>query len=560
MLRLRSKSSVQGSRFISNPDDTMIQEFTPEEQDVLRPFFSNMDSDIFVIKNLPEVVKGALFSRYSRTTKSVRRVLLDEFIKKPEMGFSQIVSSVDSKSQADAIKKAEEFYDRVLVDYGDDSVAELGGAHIACENVSIIATKILEDARIGLSPLEKSTRYVFFDQKENDSYRFYKEPVLMGSNFADEYMQIMNLLFDTYAKMVDPIKKFMTERFPKTDDVSERAYQSTIRAKACDTIRGLLPAGTLTNMGIYGNGRAFEYLLIKMRANQLTEIRNISDSMKNELGTVIPSFVKRVSDKHGDGYRDYIAKSYENTKKIASAFYQTENSDSSVTLVDYDKDAEVKIISAILYPHSHLPENKIRSIVSGLSDEDRQNILRVYVSERVNRRHRPGRGFENAYYKFDIIGNYGMFRDLHRHRVLSQERQMLTTNHGFDVAKELVESGMESQFRDAMTAAKNAFDNISSKFPAEAQYVVPLAYRIRWYFLMNLREVYHLCELRSVRQGHPDYRLVAQKMFEEVRKVHPNLASFANFLDTNTYDLERLEAEKRIDKKIEDIGKKYGKN
>ncbi len=531
----------------------MIQEFTTEEQDILRPFFSNMDRDIFVIKNLPEVVKGALFSRYSRTTKSVRRVLLDEFIKKPEMGFSQIVNSVDSKTQADAIKKAEEFYDRVLVDYGDDSVAELGGAHIACENVSIIATKILEDARIGLSPLEKSTRYVFFDQKENDSYKFYKEPALMNSNFADEYMQIMNLLFDTYAKMVDPIKKFMAERFPKTDDVSDRAYQSTIRAKACDTIRGLLPAGTLTNMGIYGNGRAFEYLLIKMRANQLTEIRSIADSMKNELGTVIPSFVKRVSDKHGDSYRDYIAKSHENTKKIASAFYHSEDGGSGVTLIDYDKDAEVKIISAILYPHSHLPESKIRPIVLGLSDEDRQNILRTYVSERANRRHRPGRAFENAYYKFDIIGNYGMFRDLHRHRVLTQERQTLTTNHGFDIAKELAESGLEPQFRDAMDAAKNAFEIISAKFPAEAQYVVPLAYRIRWYFLMNLREVYHLCELRSVRQGHPDYRLVAQKMFEEVKKVHPNLAAFANFLDTNSYGLERLEAEKRIDKKIEEF-------
>ncbi len=538
----------------------MIQEFTPEEQEILRPFFSNMDKDIFVIKNLPEVVKGALFSRYSRTAKSVRRVLLDEFIKKPEMGFSQIVSPVDSITQADAIKKAEEFYDRVLVDYGDDSVAELGGAHIACENVSIIATKVLEDARIGLSPLEKSTRYVFFDQKENDSYRFYREPVLMGSNFSDEYTQTMNLLFDIYAKMVEPIKKFMIERFPRVDDVSDRAYQSTIRAKACDTIRGLLPAGTLTNMGIYGNGRAFEYLLIKMRASRLTEMRDISDTMKNELGTVIPSFVKRVSDKHGDAYRDYMKKSHENTEKIASAFSKPENSDSSVILIDYDKDAEIKIISAILYPHTHLPESRIRAIVSGLSNEDRQNILRTYVSERANRRHRPGRAFENAYYKFDIVGNYGMFRDLHRHRILTQERQMLTTNHGFDVSKELVESGLESQFKDAMIAAENAFDRISVKFPAEAQYVVPLAYKIRWYFLMNLREVYHLCELRSVRQGHPDYRLAAQRMFEEVRKVHPSLAAFANFLDTNTYDLERLEAEKRIDRKIEYMDKKYGKN
>lgn len=540
----------------------MQQEFTEEELTILKPFFSNMDKDIFVIKNLPEVVKGAMFSRYSRTAKSLRRVLLDEFIKKPEVGFSQTVGSVDSGTQADATKKAEEFYDRILIDYGDDSVAELGGAHIACENVSIIATKILEDARIGLSPLEKSTRYVFFDQTENGSYRFYKEPVLMASEFADEYMQTMNLLFNTYAKMVEPVKKFVIERFPKTDDVSDRAYQSTVRAKACDIIRGLLPTGTLTNIGIYGNGRAFEYLLIKMRASQLTEIRNIADAMKNELATAIPSFVKRVSDKHGDAYASYIAKSYRDTKKMASKLSFSESSHDNglqrVELVDYDRDAELKIISSILYPHTHLPESKVREIVSKMGEEERKEILQAYVSERANRRHKPGRAFENGYYKFDIVGNYGMFRDLHRHRILTQERQMLTTRHGFDTPKELIEAGLESEFNDAMQAAKNAFERISAKLPAESQYVVPLAYKLRWYFLMNLREVYHLCELRSVRQGHPDYRLIAQKMFEEVSKVHPNLAAFANFLDTNSYGLERLEAEKRIDKKTEDIGKKYG--
>ncbi|MBI1972013.1 MAG: FAD-dependent thymidylate synthase [Candidatus Aenigmarchaeota archaeon] len=531
----------------------MQQEFTEEELRTLEPFFSNMDKDIFVIKNLPEVVKGALFSRYSRTTKSVRRVLLDEFIKKPEMGFAQIVGSMETASQADAIKKAEEFYDRVLVDYGDDSVAELGGAHIACENVSIIATKVLEDARIGLSPLEKSTRYVYFDQVENGSYKFYREPALMASEFADAYMQTMNLLFGTYAKMVEPVKKFVVERFPKTDDVSDRAYQSTIRAKACDIIRGLLPAGTLTNMGIYGNGRAFEYLLIKMRANRLAEIRNIADAMKAELATVIPSFVKRVADKHGDAYASYIAKSYGDTGRLAAKLAPAENSSGAVTLVDYDRDAELKVISAILYPHTHLPESRLREAVSRMSDDERKEILRAYVSERANRRHRPGRAFENAYYKFDIVGNYGIFRDLHRHRVLTQERQALTTNHGFDTPKELAEAGLDAGFKDAMQAAKNAFELIAKKFPAEAQYVVPLAYKIRWYFLMNLREVYHLCELRSVRQGHPDYRIVAQRMFEEVKKIHPNLAAFASFLDTNTYGLERLEAEKRIDKKIEEL-------
>ncbi len=538
----------------------MQHEFTAEEKQLISRFFSNMDKDIFVIKNLPDVVKGALFSRYSRTTKSLRRVLLDEFIKRPDMGFNDIVGTTASAGQTDAIKKAEEFYDRVLVDYGDDSVAELGGAHIACENVSIIATKVLEDSRIGLSPLEKSTRYVFFDQKDGDSYKFYKDPVIMGSGLADTYLDTMNLLFDTYSGMVEPVKEFVIGRFPKTDDVSDRAYQATIRAKACDLIRGLLPAAALTNLGIYGNGRAFEYLLLKLKAHPLSEMRNIAESMKNELGTVIPSFVKRVSESHGEAFVAYLRNSYRGVSEAASNLALPEDSGKSVTLVDYDKDAELKVISAILYSHLHLPEEKIRTIVAGMGEDQRNGILRAYASLRSNRRHRPGRAFENAHYKFDIVGNFGMFRDLHRHRMLTQERQLLTTFHGFDMPGEISECGLESDFKYAMQAAKSAFEQISKKFPTEAQYVVPLAYRLRWYFTLNLREVYHLCELRSVRQGHPDYRLVAQKMFEEVNKVHPNLGGFATFLDTNSYGLERLEAEKKIDRNIKGINKKYEKN
>ncbi|MFH0889524.1 MAG: FAD-dependent thymidylate synthase [Candidatus Aenigmatarchaeota archaeon] len=538
----------------------MQQRFTPEEEAVLRPFFSNMDKDIFVIKNLPEVVKGSLFSRYSRTSKSLRRVLLDEFIKKPEMGFSQIVGSTNTTDQSAAIKKAEEFYDRVLVDFGDDSVAELGGAHVACENVSIVATKVIEDSRIGLSPLEKSTRYVFFDQKEDGSYKFYKEPTIMASEFADTYIETMNLLFDTYAKTIEPVKKFVIGRFPRTESVSDRAYEAAVRAKACDLIRGLLPAGTLTNLGLYGNGRAFEYLLLKMKANPMAEMKNISDSMKNELGTVIPSFVKRVSGSHGSDYVNYLSSSHGDVEAIASNLKEIAKNDKTVTLVDYDRDAEVKIIAAILYPHLGVSETRIRETVSKMGADERKRIIEAYVSQRANRRHRPGRAFENTYYKFDILGNYGMYRDLHRHRILTQVRQLLTTNNGYDMPAEISEAGLGTEYADAMDAAKSAFGAIAVKYPNEAQYVVPLAYRIRWYFMMNLREVYHLCELRSGRQGHPDYRAVAQNMFEEVRKVHPNLTSFANFVDTASYGLERLEAEKKIDKKLEDIDKRYGKN
>src|SRR3989338_11513133 len=248
------------------------QEFSEEEKTTLKPFFSNLEKDVFVLTNLPEVVKGALFSRYSRSSKSIRRLLLDEFINDEKTGFNEIVShsEANGEDQIIATQKAEEFYDRVLVGYGDDSVAELGGGHIACENVFKICSKLFKDSRIGISPLEKSTRYIYFDQKVGGRYLYFLEKNIMDSRHADTYVQACDSLFDAYAKFAEPTKKYLIEKFPHGEE-SERAYNSTIRAKACDILRGFLPASTLTNVGLFGNGRSFEYLITKLYSSELAE-------------------------------------------------------------------------------------------------------------------------------------------------------------------------------------------------------------------------------------------------------------------------------------------------
>ncbi|MFH1056776.1 MAG: FAD-dependent thymidylate synthase, partial [Candidatus Micrarchaeota archaeon] len=348
---------------LSNALDSS-SEFTPEERKAIEPFFTNLDKDVFALTNLPEVVKGALFSRYSRSDKSLRRVLLDEFILKPEMGFKEIVGfQVQSGTeQTVAVQKAEEFYDRVLVGYGDDSVAELGGAHLACENVSNIASKVLEEPRIGLSPLEKSTRYVWFDKKNaKGEYKYYREPEIMASNFADSYVETCDFLFDTYAKLVEPVKKFVVERFPQEENVSERAYASAVKAKACDIIRGLLPASTLTNVGIFGNGRAFEYLLLKMNASDLQEMRLTAGEMQAELSKVIPSFVKRADDRHGQATQQYLKETLRAVEKTSGEVLSEETEPAKeVTLVDFDENALDNVVSAILYPSSHAPLEQIK--------------------------------------------------------------------------------------------------------------------------------------------------------------------------------------------------------
>jgi len=539
----------------------VAEQFTDNEKTVLSEFVTSTTSDVFALINLPEVVKGALFSRYSRSPKSLRRVLLEEFILNPESGFNAIVGEGMGRGQSQivATKKAEDFYDRVLVGYGDDSVAELGGAHLACENISNVQTKLMQDSRVGVSPLEKSTRYIYFDQKENGSYRYLREEKIMGSRFADDYIRACDLLFDTYAKLIPEMGKIEQEKFPRAEDVSERAYAATIRAKVCDVLRGILPASTLTNSGFFGNGRAFEYLLVKMHASPLSEAHAVAKQAHDELAKVIPSFVKRADDKYGKELQNYMNEVRGNVEAISANYPSLKSATQDfahVSLVDSDSDSEEKILTAILFPHLHSEMGEVKKFVAKMLREERERIILAYIGTRNNRRQKPGRAFESAFYTFSITGNFGMYRDLHRHRILTQERQLLTTKHGFDMPHELVDAGFDSQVKEAIFAADELYSKLVETMSYEAQYVVPLGCRMRWYVKMNLREAYHFCELRSMRQGHPDYRKAAQDMHSLIAKTHPLLASGMKFVDHGSYGLERLESEKKIDKKLEQLAQK----
>ncbi len=537
----------------------VMDNFSEAEAKAISPFFSNLDKKVFVLKNLPEVVKGALFSRYSRSDKPLRRLLLDEFILNENSLFKEITSPEKiAESQIIATKKAEEFYDRILVGYGDDSVAELGGAHIACENISNIAAKAIEDSRLGISHLEKSTRYVYFDKKVNGRYLYLLEPKIMDSRHADDYIATCDSLFDSYSRLIEPMKKYLMEKFPKGEE-SERAYESSIKAKACDILRGFLPASTLTNVGLYGNGRAFEYLIIKLSSSELTELKTIAGEMHSELMKEIPSFVKRAKGPFGEQHSAFLA----DLKKTAEKFYDSELSgiplekSKEVKLVSYDENALDKIIAATLYPFSELPMVEIKKAVALLQEEKKMSVLENQLSKRQNRRHKPGRAFEYVNYEFDVLMNFASFRDLHRHRVMTQQRQNLTVSHGFDIPKEIIEIGEEKNFKEQMHNAAETFYKIKKDLKNEAQYIVPFAYKTRFSIVANLRELYHLIELRSTIHGHHDYRRIVLKMLGEIKKVHPELVKHMQFVDYREAGLERLESEKRTDKKLEELKKKY---
>jgi len=530
------------TRISSTVTGTNASEFTPAESALMERYFTNLDRPVFALRNLPEVVKGALFSRYSRTEKSLRRVLLEEFINEPDSGFEALTGSSTESDDMVAVRRAEEFYERVLVGYGDDSVAELAGAHVAVERTSTLAAKALEDSRIGISPLEKSTRYVRFDRPGPDGrYLFHRGPELAHP----EYEPAADALFGVYSSLVEPVTGAIRARFPIEAGETDRAWKSATRAKALDLLRGLLPAGTLTNLGLFGNGRAFEYLITKLAAHELPECRELATDLHRELALVIPAFVKRALDER---YGRPSAERMERTREATSALVRREavepTAGPSVRLVEFDPDAERKVVAATLFPHSN----------RGLEDQagDPAQVLQALLGDRANRRQRAPRALEHAQYTFEVVANFGAYRDLHRHRMLTQDRQHLGTSLGYDLPQGLEDLGLADRFKGAVEAAAAVHPALERDAgPALAQYIVPLAFRVRWYFRANLREVYHLCELRTTPQGHPDYRWVAQEMFRRVAEVHPRLAHYARFVDLGPGDeLERRKSERKIDEKL----------
>jgi thymidylate synthase ThyX len=556
-------------------DDTMSidhdpwgDQFHEQERSLLAPFVTDLDSSVFGLRNLPEVVKGALFSRYSRTDKSLRRILLDEFLQTPEAGLSELRGN-SSTDQLVAINKAEAFYERVLVGYGDDSVAELSGAHVACEGISNIAAKVLEDSRIGISPLEKSTRYVVFNRKRNGQYRYLREPAIQQSAFASQYEDALDGLFDCYSELLDPMLAHVRAETPRDAGTSERAYNSATRAKAFDILRGLLPMATLTNVGLFGNGRAFEHLLNRLYAAPTAELTSLATTLQAALDQLIPSFVKRPKTERGQLQHRYKRETRAQIAALVDQYQETlpevvlpvEARSHGVTLVDYDTDAELRVVAAILYTGSEHALSAARTIAERISATERQQLIRAYVGNRQSRFQRPGRAFEEARYRFDIIADIGAYRDLQRHRILTQERQRFATNLGFITPAEIIAAGLEQPYTSALARAADASEQIAQTMPEQAQYAVPMAFRMRWRITLNLRELYHLVELRSAPQGHPTYRRVAQAMFSLVQAVHPSLVEGMRFVDMGDYALERLDAERRLDEKMKRLdGSQLGSN
>ncbi len=531
--------------------------FTAEEEDILRRYVTNLDRPVFALVNLPEVVKGALFARYSRSPKSLRRLFLDEFVSELDIaGDATIDATV-------GVARAEQLYEKVFLEYGDDSVAQLGGVHLACEQASNLVTKVLEWGRL-MAYLEQSTRYVAYDSRlATGHYRYYRDPELLESPLGARYVGDMDRIFDAYGDLLVELQAWLARRHPKQPGDSDFVHRQAVRAKALDSLRGLLPAGSLSNVGIYGTGQSYELLLLRMRTHPLPEARQYAELMLEELRKVIPSFLQRIDrPERGGAWSAYLERTRSETGALVERLFPElcepvsdasggPSGEPSVTLVDFDPDGEEKVLAAICSPLIRRSDEEVARRVRQLGVDERRALLSSYVGQRSNRRHRPGRAFERTGYRFDIVTDYGAFRDLQRHRMLTMDWQALGPDLGYGIPPTVEEAGLAGRYQGSVERSRELYLALAPRFPEQAAYAVALAFRIRYTMQMNAREAMHLVELRSGPQGHASYRWVAQEMHRLIGEGagHRSLAASMTFVDHDEPELERLDSERRAEQR-----------
>ncbi len=537
--------------------------YTPEERSILDRYFTNTHLPVFAVINLPEIVKGALFARYSRTHKPLRRLFLDEFFKNADNAIEATASYIKQNGRVDesnAIRHAEGLYDRIFVDYGDDSVAQLGGAHLACEQVSAILAKLIERGRIA-AYLEQSTRYIYYDEKlrdGNDSERFrYRiPPEIDNGTLTKRFTSEMDRLFERYSSVVRALTLYHENRLRRRSSKKNPSeFRRTTRGLACDAARALLPAATTSNVGVFATGQAYETMLMRMNASTLAEAHTYSNWMLSELRKVIAGFLTRVDlDNRGVAWSNYFRNAAQEMNAISNelAYPRTSygSAEDEVRLIDWDDHAEAKVVAAALYPFTHHSEEELFAQATRMGTEERKRIITAYVGERMNRRHKPGRGMERIYYRFEVVSDYGSFRDLQRHRMMTIDWQKLTPMHGYSTPPEIEDagSGVVKNWHVAMQDAAELYEDIRVQHgPDVAQYVVPFGYRIRYNIQLNARQAFHMLELRTDKSGHADYRRICAKMHNLIRNQagHHAIADAMGYVISGVYKVGRLQAEER---------------
>ncbi|TSC85229.1 MAG: thymidylate synthase complementing protein ThyX [Microgenomates group bacterium Gr01-1014_16] len=521
----------------------------------LAALMTNVDRPVYALTDaMPMEVSTAAFARYSRSSRPMRTLLAREFWGK---------NGLD-------VEKARELAGRVAMEFGDDSVKQLGVVRMACEMVSQLAVKELEDGRLG-GWLEKSSRYVDFGTLVNGKFLYLRPREIREAGSMEKYEEIMDEAFELYKASAKVMREFLVKKFPMKNGVDEQVYKASIRAKAFDIVRVFLPMATLTNAGMILSGQAVENMLNKMAVSPLEECRTLASEIRAEVSQVLPSLVaSEENDKHGVKARDYLLESRKKTGEAAARLLSriperlVKEEGMKVELVERDPEALNKVVAAILFEHSKSDLADIKVLVDGLTEAEKQEVVEDYLAGRTDRRHKPGRAFEKAVYGLQVTAKVAEWRDLQRQRMMTQQRQLITMDHGFFVPPEFDEIEVDGVkvtylYRAHMEKRREVFEQVRDKVsPEAAQYMAAFGNFMKWIITANLRQLYHMIPLRAGAAGHPDYRRVVREMFYEMLPHDPILVlPMERFIDfSDEPRLDRLEQLEKVKQKLDWIGAK----
>ncbi len=513
---------------------------TKEGKKLLSEVLTDTEKDVYVFtdKISSETVAAAM-ARLSRRGDDMRVTLLDEFMGK-------------EGKDGDLLK-------RVITAYGDDSVQQLTGTHFVIENASNLLTKKLEWGRLA-AYLEQSTRYIFFDQKdENGNFKYYT-PTTLNKDETKHYNKQMDTIFEKYSELVQKLTQYVRTNSSEPEEKRDGAWKAATRAQACDAARAVLPVSTKSTVGIFASGQALESLIMHLQSDELNESRVTGESLLVEARKVVPTFLER-ADKPDRGGA-WVAYRAQTRAKLAELAKQKKlqpikgNGDNAVELTDYWPKNELDALPHMMYEQSTLSLTELSAITSEWSYSEKQDAFKTFIGERLNRRHKPGRAFETIHYNFDLICDYGIFRDIQRHRMVdAMEWQLLTPHYGYEIPKLVTEAGFDDLFEACFDISAALYQTmLETGDEYQAQYATLLGHKMRSKMMLNAREAYHFMELRTSPQGHPGYRKLANQMYEAIASVHPTIAGGMIFVNQGEdAELTRLAAERATQFKLDSM-------
>lgn len=501
---------------------------------------TSVDGNVYAFSDkLSPVTIAAAMARLSRRGDDMRITLLDEFANKAD-------------KDSDLLK-------RVITAYGDDSVQQLAGVHFVIENASNLLTKKLEWGRLA-AYLEQSTRYIYFDQKDSQGNYKYYTPEYFRPEVKSQYVEAMDSIFQLYSTMVRRLTDYVQAKSSTPEAERDIAWKGATRAQACDAIRPVLPVAVKSTVGVFASGQALESLIMHLQADDLIEARETGDDLLNQAREIVPMFLERADrPERGGAAVAYLANTRHHVKQLAEEYLPDSYADATtdpVTLVDFWPRNELLLVPDMLYEHSNLSQEELQAEVNGWPYEKKVQVLKAYVGERLNRRHRPGRALEKAHYSYDLVCDYGIFRDLQRHRMVDDLNwQQLTPRYGYDVPKLVEEADLTDEFETCFELSLKLYSLLQQEgYTLEAQYATLLGHKMRWKVTYNAREAFHLHELRTAPQGHPGYRKLAQQMHDKLTEVHPLIGEAMQFVNQGEdEELTRLAAERYTQFKLNQL-------